>query len=277
MSIVRHKIEVEFHKLLFQSQLVGLAVIAGMFLLVGVVEWVNPEFFNYPYFSWEVDSSNIWKFWPLFLSGLAVNWIFTNSGKGSSEDENILGWGIKTSILAGTSEEVRFRCLSICLGMIGVIILNWILSCFLGAIVGTVLIVVGGMILFQGNNVKALWGILWIVIGGLLLFLLTQADPLLWLYSSVFMPLLSFVSFGQLDSILLGGDNLFVMGAIAANSQFRDEHKYLGPVGYFNSWIIGFVLLYATMTYGLLTAMIIHVLYDVFIVLNLYICRKLNK
>ena len=52
---------------------------------------------------------------------------------------------------------------------------------------------------------------------------------------------------------------------MTANLKFRDGHKYQGLFGYFNSWIIGYILLHAMMFHGLLVAIIIHAVYDVLI------------
>ena len=77
-------------------------------------------------------------------------------------------------------------------------------------------------------------------------------------------------------SIYTPPDRLFVIGAIAVNAKFRDSHAYQGLIGMFISWIAGFVFLYAIVAYGLLTAIVIHSIYDLIFDAIRYGFRKLN-
>lgn len=97
-------------------------------------------------------------------------------------------------------------------------------------------------------------------------------DPLFWLYRTVFIPVIDFVTFGQFHGIFHNGyPELFVFGLVSANAQFRSGHLYLGPYGWLNSWIIGFVFMYAMLHYGLATAIVVHIIYDVAIAVANYI------
>lgn len=60
-------------------------------------------------------------------------------------------------------------------------------------------------------------------------------------------------------------------GLLAANSRFRDGHKYLGFIGFVNSWFIGMFFFYLMFKYGLLAAILVHFLYDLFIFVVRYI------
>ena len=68
-----------------------------------------------------------------------------------------------------------------------------------------------------------------------------------------------------------------VFGMISANIAFRDGHKYQGPFGLINSWYLGLVFLYATVNYGLWTAVCVHALYNTEIALIRYVMRKLRS
>jgi hypothetical protein len=59
---------------------------------------------------------------------------------------------------------------------------------------------------------------------------------------------------------------------LTANGWFRDAHKYGGVLGWANAWIIGFVMMYACLHYGLLLTIVVHALYDLeFVVLSFVI------
>jgi hypothetical protein len=97
-----------------------------------------------------------------------------------------------------------------------------------------------------------------------LAWVLHVADPVLWTYQRIFLTVTNFVTFGNFEHILYNAayPQLFVFGALMANAMFRDGHKYQGPIGVLNSWIIGFIMMSAAFTYGIGTAMFLHVIYD---------------
>jgi hypothetical protein len=68
---------------------------------------------------------------------------------------------------------------------------------------------------------------------------------------------------GYLEDYLLGGYGWVVAAAvISANSNFRDGHRYLGWLGYVNSWFLGMYFFWVMFTYGIIAAIFIHFLYD---------------
>lgn len=84
-----------------------------------------------------------------------------------------------------------------------------------------------------------------------------------WFFLHIMGPVVNFLTLGQLKEFLFHPAGWFVGAAIlAANAKFREGHKYLGILGYFNSWFCGFVLFWLMFNYGLLTAIIVHFLYD---------------
>jgi hypothetical protein len=64
------------------------------------------------------------------------------------------------------------------------------------------------------------------------------------------------------------------MGMISANFWFRDGHKYQGLLGWTNSWWLGCVFIFATLTYGLPAAIAVHVILDITVDFTVYGCRK---
>lgn len=158
--------------------------------------------------------------------------------------------------------------------MIGVIVANWMLSSFVGLILGIILLCTA---IFLFNEKHFFYGILVVAMAIFFFIAFNTVDPLYWLYEEIFIPVLTFLSLGSLSGILTeNGDKLFVMGALAANANFRDGHKYQGTLGVMNAWIVGFVLLYAAMTYGLITAILIHAIYDIEFDFIRYGMRKIN-
>jgi hypothetical protein len=85
-----------------------------------------------------------------------------------------------------------------------------------------------------------------------------------WFYVHVSIPIANFFTFHALDA-QLHDPRSWVLGAalISASISFRDRHKYLGPIGWVNSWFGGMVLFWLVFHYGLLTAIVAHILYDV--------------
>ena len=87
-----------------------------------------------------------------------------------------------------------------------------------------------------------------------------------WIYMVVLCPVANFFTLGYLEQYLLNGYGWAVAaGIISANGDFRDGHRYLGPLGYVNSWFLGMYFFWVVFNYGLIAAIIIHFLYDFFI------------
>lgn len=96
----------------------------------------------------------------------------------------------------------------------------------------------------------------WIFLGFMGLY------PIEWLNTHVVVPIADFMTFYQVSEILRTTPWFIAAGILAALAQFRDGHKYLGIIGFINSWYIGLFLFYIMLTYGLVPAIIVHILYD---------------
>jgi len=100
------------------------------------------------------------------------------------------------------------------------------------------------------------WLTEWLVNGGLVK----------WLYVHWFVPLANWATFHALQPQLMDHRNwVFGVAIVSVTVAFRDEHKYLGFIGWVNSWFIGMVMFWLVFHYGLLTAIVAHAVYDAII------------
>jgi hypothetical protein len=84
-----------------------------------------------------------------------------------------------------------------------------------------------------------------------------------WVNTWALIPLTNWLTFGMLSPQLTGyGSWVFGAAIIFANGSFRDAHESNGLFAYLNAWAIGIVFFYLMFNYGLLTAIVAHVLYD---------------
>lgn len=85
-----------------------------------------------------------------------------------------------------------------------------------------------------------------------------------WFNDVLTAPLANWTTFGHLSSVLYSPLGWFIGAAmLASNAKFRDGHKYQGPLGIVNSWFIGMFFFWLMFTYGLVSAIVIHTIYDV--------------
>lgn len=84
-----------------------------------------------------------------------------------------------------------------------------------------------------------------------------------WMYREALVPLANWTTFGALEPQLLDHPN-WVFGAaiVSASIGFRDAHKYMGWFGWINAWFGGMVLFWLMFNYGIGTAIVVHILYD---------------
>ncbi|MEZ4490790.1 MAG: hypothetical protein R3F51_24700 [Cyanobacteriota/Melainabacteria group bacterium] len=98
------------------------------------------------------------------------------------------------------------------------------------------------------------------------------------IFNYILGPVANFFTLGYLDQYLSNPEIWFVgAGLISANSRFRDGHKYQGFLGWVNSWFLGMVFFYMTLTYGLVAAIVVHFLYDMIIFLVIYIDMVIER
>jgi hypothetical protein len=93
-----------------------------------------------------------------------------------------------------------------------------------------------------------------------------------WIQTHVLGPFADYTSLHALHSVLFSPQGWFVGAALlAANSHFRDGHKYLGWPGFVNSWFLGMFFFWMMFHYGLPAAILVHFLYDLFIFVVTYL------
>lgn len=91
-------------------------------------------------------------------------------------------------------------------------------------------------------------------------------------------PVANFFTLGLLGTYLLSASTWYVgAGMLVANAKFRDGHKYLGFVGYLNSWFIGMFFFYLMFRYGLPAAILVHFLYDALIFFVRYVDQCVER
>ncbi|OGF24850.1 hypothetical protein A2331_04890 [Candidatus Falkowbacteria bacterium RIFOXYB2_FULL_34_18] len=70
---------------------------------------------------------------------------------------------------------------------------------------------------------------------------------------------------------------LFLAAVMWSNAKFRNAHKYQGPAGMLNSYVIGFYMFYIAFNYGLIYAMIVHFLFDAVLFTSEHICQMIKN
>lgn len=87
-----------------------------------------------------------------------------------------------------------------------------------------------------------------------------------WLYGNIFVPVANFFTFHALDA-QLHDPRSWVVGAaiVAASVKFRDAHEHLGALGVVNAWFIGMVFFWLMFGFGLWTAIVAHIVYDIIV------------
>ena len=84
-----------------------------------------------------------------------------------------------------------------------------------------------------------------------------------WLYMHALVPLANWATFHALAPQLHSNVSWTVGAAIvSASADFRDAHSYQGVFGKVNAWFGGMLLFWLMFHYGLMTAIVAHVLYD---------------
>jgi hypothetical protein len=271
--------ELEFKQTILKLQAWSLLGLALTWIFVAFVEWWAPGFFRHPNLTWSVPEGTLVRFWPLFAYAAVMALVSTDGIRSTRDDERIFGLGLLVSTLAGIWEEIGYRYLFVCTAMVGIVVSNWLFGTAFGTIFAVIALGVGLLGIFSGKLggflaglVGVSWGCFWLW----LLWSVGAPDPIYWFYGHVMVPFVNAITLGQFEPVFKNPalPPLFVFGMIAANANFRDGHKYQGPVGWVNAWIIGFIMMYAAVTYGIGTAIAAHAIYDIEFSVIRYLARK---
>ena len=210
-------------------------------------EWMWPDVIPYTLGEfWIWDSATVWNGvcapWLIYVWGFALTTFGVFKGHHifapiDDAEEDLLIGGMIRSTIAGVCEEIIFRYFVFYGAIIGTLVVDWIL---------------GGFI-FDG-------GLAWFIYYWFMGWLtnLSCAFQLDWLIYNPEVPW------------------FIASAAISANIKFRVEHAYQGFVGWYNSWIAGFVLFWVMFNYGLVAAILVHFLYDIVVYFTLYVWAKLH-
>ncbi len=249
---------------LFRFQIKRVALLSFSAFGLWIIEQIAPAFFNYPFFTWGGWES-VQKFWPLFAYCIGLSLLIEFAGFPKRtiprrDNVRLLGWEIATSTLAGFWEELGFRWIYICYAMLSIVVMNWIFGTFLAWVLAAFCLI-GSLVLWNDKErVFAGIALCGAILAGLFAF---YVNPVYLIYQG-FVWVIHYSTFTLMDPVFQSNlTPLFLFGSVAANATFRDGHKYQGLFGFVNSWFCGMVLLYATITYGLWTAVVVHALYDI--------------
>lgn len=215
------------------------------FSFIAVFEWLFPSVIPFKMFELWHTKGTLWEWvtsvWIIFAWGAGltalISLLTTNTPWVNRYAEGIMIRGFFTSLWAGVMEEVLFRWLVFFTSIVGLKIFNFFL---LG---------------FVGLGVLKFW------------------------YLWVMGPLANFVTLGAMEDVLFRHPGGWAVGAavLASNGFFRDGHKYQGWFGLVNSWFIGMVMFWLLFRYGLVAAIVVHFLYDLFIDIVRYIDAAIER
>lgn len=217
-----------------------------IFAFLLFVNWFKPNSFPIGIWDfWKVDStaieSSLKASIPIFIWGASVTFIaccFQKFEKSVIEKAHeILQKGFVISLIAGVFEEMIFRWLVFYFMMISNQIFNFFFFGFISESAGIPRLV----------------------------------------YWYIIAPIVNFFMFFKLDWLLYEKGWIIGSAAISANSKFRDEHAYLGFIGYLNSWVLGFFFFWIMFSYGIPAAILVHFLYDFVIFGIIYLHVKTRK
>jgi len=94
----------------------------------------------------------------------------------------------------------------------------------------------------------------------------------------VLRPIADFTTLGGLHDVLFSPLGWTIGAAmLAANSFFRDGHKYQGLKGWISSWFMGMFLFWIMFRFGLPVAILVHFLYDLFIFAVHYVDAAIER
>lgn len=85
-----------------------------------------------------------------------------------------------------------------------------------------------------------------------------------WLMMTILVPIANWATLGYLEPQLLGTEWTIAAAIIVANGDFRSAHN-LGLLNKINAWFMGMLFFYMVFHYGIVSAIVTHVLYDCFV------------
>jgi hypothetical protein len=97
-----------------------------------------------------------------------------------------------------------------------------------------------------------------------------------WIFSDLILPAANALTLGSLSSVFFHSAGWYI-GAVAliSSALFAEGHRYLGILGYANSWIGSLYFFWILFSFGLPIAIMVHILYDamVHVIIYRYVVR----
>lgn len=221
-------------------------IITALFSLVfiGLVQWLRPQ--TIPFDFW-----HFWYFRGTVLEVLTLSW-------------PIFAWGIAANIIHAirTHNDKKINRNA-----------EWML-------------VSGGLVSLWAGIVEEIvfrWLVFYCQIAfykffNLLFFGWLGFGLLQWIFTYITGPIADLTTLHYLHPYLFGGFGWAVGAAIlSSNGKFRKGHEYQGFWGSVNSWFLGMFFFYIMFTHGILAAMLVHFLYDMFIFVVHYIDAVIER
>jgi hypothetical protein len=278
--------------------------LVGLFLILLVFQYVWPEVFPFGLFTfwrfgWDWNKLNDIPWMFLFFGpclALVVSIITKNKYHENVEISETYGDNITVSLKAGIFEELSFRWLTFYylifsftwtdiisewvkqFGLYHAITSHWIWIVLTFAIaIG--LIFLGVVVVAFASAAKSclIWMAAIAALIGIFAVDIVVFSPFIkWVYTASFIPFSDWISGGKLHEYLY--DYGWIAGAalLSSNAKFRDGHSYQGLLGLGNSWIIGMLMFWFMFNFGLFSAMLLHVLYDIAIDSIRYVDARLE-
>lgn len=212
--------------------------------IVGITKLFWPDLIPFRFFEfWKIEGSlvdAVVSLWPLFLWGAGVTTIVSFL----TINHPIENYYAERQLLVGVL-------VSVWAGVVEEICFRWLI--FYGAIVS-----------IQVVN--------WLFFGW------AGFGVAEWFYTTIIGPVADFFTLNYLHDVLFNGYGWFVGAAvISANGKFRDGHLPNGIFGWVNSWFMGMAFFYVMFNFGLPVAIVVHLLYDLFIFTVRYIDQVIER
>jgi hypothetical protein len=136
--------------------------------------------------------------------------------------------------------------------------------------------VVGGI---KHRWISFYYTMLWLTLANFLLWGFANNGMLAWLYLSIVGPLVDFITFGKLHTVLFQPTWGWVVGAALVILSFRSfQRRVMGcsiSISRLTSWPVGLFLFLIMLKYGLFASMLVHCVYEAFlIVLTAFLVRR---
>lgn len=206
-----------------------------LFPIICLIKWIWPTSIPLNIFQfWTFDKFTILAGWPIFVWG-----IFAQSLSCSFRSYK------HHEIINAEEDWAKNMVASLMAGVFEELTFRWVLfySAFIGVLVSN--------FLFLG-------------------FISSELEFPRILAEYIFNPLANLATFESYDFLVYKGW-WFGASVLAANAKFRNGHKYQGLLGLINSWYIGLFLFDIMFKYGIVSAIVIHFLYDVIVFTIVYI------